>query len=148
MDIILRAAAIYLILLVFLRLSGKRSMAQLTTFDFVLLLIMSEATQQAILGDDYSIVGASLAILTLIVIDRASDTLSWRSERIDRLVNDGAVIVIENGELRRDRMRMFRLDEDDILLQARSSQGIERLDQIKYAVLERTGAVSVIPKSG
>ncbi len=147
MEIVLRAAAIYALILVFLRLSGKRTMSQLSTFDFVLLLIISEATQQAILGEDFSIVGGALAILTLIVLDRISDTLSWRSHRIDRILNDGAVVIVEDGQPHEDRMAMFRLDTDDVLEQARRTQGIERIDQIKYAVLERTGSISVIPKS-
>lgn len=64
-------------------------MSQLTTFDFVLLLIISEATQQAILGDDFAIVGGALAILTLIVLDRVSDLISSRSDRLDRILTDG-----------------------------------------------------------
>ncbi len=147
MDVVLRAAAVYVLVLVFLRLSGKRTMSQLTAFDFVLLLIISEATQQAILGDDFSFVGGSLAILTLIVLNRVSDTISFRSHRIDRILNDGALIIVEHGKPHRDRMEMFRLTDDDVLEQARAAQGIERMEQIKYAVLERTGNVSVVPRA-
>lgn len=148
MEIVLRAAAIYVIVFVFFRLSGKRTMAQLTAFDLVLLLIVSEATQQAILGHDFSVVGGSIAILTLIGLERLSDTLSSRSDRFDRLFNDGPVIVVEEGRPLRDRLNRYRLSEEEILQEGRASQGIERMDQIKYAVLERTGSVSVIPKSG
>jgi uncharacterized membrane protein YcaP (DUF421 family) len=146
MDVVLRAAGVYILVFGFLRLSGKRTMSQLTAFDFVLLLIISEATQQAILGDDFSLVGGGLAILTLIMLERLSDTVAFASHRVDRLLNDGALIVVEDGRPHRDRMRMFRLDDDDVLEQARASQGIERMDQIKYAVLERTGSISVVPK--
>ncbi len=148
MEMVLRAAAIYVIVFVFFRLSGKRTMAQLTAFDLVLLLILSEATQQAILGDDFSIVGGSLAVLTLIMLERLSDTLSWRSKRFDRLFNDGPVIVVENGRPLRDRMDRYRISDDDVVQEGRSTQGIERMDQIKYAVLEQTGSISVVPKSG
>ena len=148
MEIVLRAGAIYLLVLLLLRLSGKRTMAQLTTFDFVLLLIISEVTQQAILGNDFSVVGAALAMLTLIVLNRMSDTISWKWPRFDRLVNDGALVIVEHGEPNAELMAMSRLDVDEVLEQARSSQGIERMDQIKYAILERTGSISVIPKSG
>jgi uncharacterized membrane protein YcaP (DUF421 family) len=88
-----------------------------------------------------------LAILTLIVLDRASDTLSWRWRRMDRIVGDSAVVLIEDGRPHPDRLAMYRIDDDDILEAARRSQGIERMDQIKYAILERTGAISVIPRS-
>ncbi|HEX5983943.1 MAG TPA: YetF domain-containing protein [Solirubrobacterales bacterium] len=144
----LRAAAIYVIVFMFFRLSGKRTMSQLTAFDLVLLLIISEATQQAILGDDFSIVGGALAVVTLIMLERLSDTLSWRSDRFDRLFNDGPVIVVENGRPLRDRMERYRLSDDDVVQEARSTQGIERMDQIKYAVLEQTGSISVVPRSG
>lgn len=148
MDIVFRAAALYLLVFLFMRLSGKRTMAQLTAFDLVLLLIVSEATQQAILGDDFSIVGGALAILTLIMLERLSDNLSWRSPRVDRLLNNGPVIVVDDGEPCHDRLNAYRLTNDDILEQARASQGIERMEQIKYAVLERTGVISIVPKSG
>jgi uncharacterized membrane protein YcaP (DUF421 family) len=148
MEIVLRSAAVYVLVLAFLRLSGKRTMAQLTTFDFVLLLIVSESTQQALLGDDFSIVGGALAVLTLIVLNRVSDTISWRWDRFDRLVNDGALVIVEHGEPHYERMAMARIDVDDVLEEARAAQGIERMDQIKYAVLERTGSVSIVPESG
>lgn len=147
MEIVLRAAAIYVIVFLFFRLSGKRTMAQLTAFDLVLLLIVSEATQQAILSDDLSLFGGALAVLTLVMLERASDTLSWRSGRFDRLFNGGAVILVEDGKPLRDRMRKYRLSDDEIVQEARATQGLERMDQIKYAVLEQTGSISVVPKS-
>lgn len=148
MDPVLRATAIYLGVLVILRLSGKRTMAQITVFDFVLLLIVGEATQQGLLGDDFSITNALLVILTLIGIERVADLLSVKSDRVDRLLEGGSVVVLENGRPLDERLRQLRIGLDDILEQARSSQGIERLDQIKYAVLERSGQISVIPRSG
>ena len=78
MDAVLRGAAVYLALLLIVRLSGKRTLSQVTTFDFVLLLILSEATQQALLGLDYSITMAVLVIVTLIGLDRLADYLGWR----------------------------------------------------------------------
>jgi uncharacterized membrane protein YcaP (DUF421 family) len=67
----LRAFALYLILLILLRLTGKRSLSQVTTFDFVILLIVGEASQQALLGEDFSIIHAALVIATLLLLDRA-----------------------------------------------------------------------------
>jgi uncharacterized membrane protein YcaP (DUF421 family) len=144
MEIVLRAGAMYVLILAFMRLSGKRTIAQITMFDFILLLIVSEATQQALLGDDYSITGGALAVLTLILLDRLSDTLSSRSRGVDRALNDGAVVLVEHGQPHEERLRRHRLRVDDVLLKGRSTQGVERLDQIKYAVLERTGEISVI----
>jgi uncharacterized membrane protein YcaP (DUF421 family) len=147
-DAVLRAAAVYLVLLLLLRLSGKRTLAQITVFDFILLLIISEATQQALLGNDFSITQAALVILTLIALDRAFDYFSFRSSRADRLVNGSPLVLIEQGRPLHDRMDLMRLTPDDVLDQARQSQGLERLDQIEYAVLERNGRISVVPKRG
>src|SRR3546814_5662672 len=81
MDSVLRGAAVYAILLVILRLSGRRTTAQMTPFDLVLLLIVAETTQQALLGDDFSITNAAILIVTLFTIDIAlSYVKQWRSE--------------------------------------------------------------------
>src|SRR3954447_16028752 len=87
MEIVLRAGAMYVLILAFMRLSGKRTIAQITMFDFILLLIVSEATQQALLGDDYSITGGALAVLTLILLDRLSDNLSSPVQGGDRALH-------------------------------------------------------------
>lgn len=146
MDAVLRGAAIYLFLLVLLRFAGRRTLGQLTTFDFVLLLIISEATQQALLGEDFSITNAFLVVMTMIGLDIGLSLLKQRFIRLEDWLEGMPVVLIENGRLLKDRMDKERVDEDDILQAARELQGIERIDQIKYAVLERTGGISIIPK--
>lgn len=148
MDAVLRATAIYVGLLVIVRVSGKRTLAQITVFDFVLLLVVAEATQQGLLGDDVSVTNALLVILTLIGIERTADLLSVMSGRFDRLLEGGSVVILEDGRANDERLRKLRISLDDILEQARASQGVERLDQIKYAVVERSGSISIIPKGG
>ena len=146
MDSVLRAAAIYGILLILMRVMGKRSLAQITTFDFILVLIISEATQQAMIGEDFSVTNAAIVILTLMMIDLGLGLISFRSPRIGKLVNGVPLIVVEDGRPLRDRMDKSRLSDDDVLEEARRSQGIERMEQIKYAVLEKNGNISIIPK--
>jgi uncharacterized membrane protein YcaP (DUF421 family) len=146
MDIVVRAAAVYLLLLLVIRASGKRSLAQLTAFDFVLLLVIGEATQQAMMGNDYSITAFVIAIVTLIALHQVTDLLTFRSERADRLINGAAVVLVEDGRFNDRYMRIYRITRDELLAQARSSEAVERLEQIRYAVLERTGAISIIPK--
>jgi uncharacterized membrane protein YcaP (DUF421 family) len=145
MEAIVRAAAIYLLLLILFRLAGKRSISQITTFDFVLLLIISEATQQAMITNDFSITNALLVIITLIGIDIGMSLLKQRSERIEKLVDGIPLVIVEDGKVLKDRMKRARVDEDDILTAARELQGLERMEQIKYAVLERSGGISIIP---
>lgn len=146
MDSVLRAAAIYVVLLLVFRLAGKRSLAQITTFDFVLLLVIGEATQQALLGDDFSLTTAVIVIVTLVLLDVGLSLAKRRSILLDKLVDDVPLVVLENGRPLHDRMLRARIDESDILISARELQGLERLDQIKYAVLERNGTISIIPQ--
>jgi uncharacterized membrane protein YcaP (DUF421 family) len=144
MDAILRAAAIYVALVLLFKLAGRRSLAQLTTFDFVLLLIIGEATQQALLGEDFSVTNAVLVIVTLIAIDVGASLLKRRSERITYLLDGSPTVVVEHGTPLQERLAKARLRLDDIMESAREN-GLERVEQIKYAIIERNGKISIIP---
>jgi uncharacterized membrane protein YcaP (DUF421 family) len=134
----------YVALMVLFKIAGRRSLAELTTFDLVLLMMISEATQQALLGDDFSITNAILVIVTLVAIDVGLSLLKQRSRWVSRLIDGEATIIVENGKLLRQRLRHSRLVEADIMEAARSSQGIETLEEIKFAIIERNGKISVI----
>ncbi|MBV4462879.1 uncharacterized membrane protein YcaP (DUF421 family) [Pseudomonas sp. F-14 TE3623] len=144
MDSVLRAAVMYLALMVLFKIAGRRSLAELTTFDFVLLMIIGEATQQALLGNDFSLTNSMLVIVTLITIDVGLSLLKQRSQWVQRLIDGGPTIIVENGKILHKRLRHARLVEADIMEAARSSQGIETLEQIKFAIIERNGKISVI----
>ena len=146
MDTLFRAVVIYLTLLVILRASGKRSLAQITTFDLVLILILGESTQQALIGDDFSITTGILLIAALVGIDMTLSFLQERSPRLGLLLDSKPLIVVEDGRPMRERMHQARVAEEDVLAAARERQGLERMDQIKYAVLERGGSISIVPK--
>lgn len=144
MDSIFRAAGMYIALMILFRIAGRRSLADLTTFDFVLLLIIGEATQQALLGEDFSFTNAVLVITTLIVLDVGLSMAKLYSLRLSRLLDGEATLVVEDGRFLHKRMRSSRLTEDDILESARTNQGIEKVSQIKYAIVERNGTLSFI----
>jgi uncharacterized membrane protein YcaP (DUF421 family) len=146
MDAVLRAGAIYFVLLVLFRVSGRRSLGEMTSFDFVLMLIIGEATQQALLGDDFSVTNAVLVIVTLLCIDIGFSLLKRRSKRIGKLIDGGPTIVVENGTYLRQRMHEARVQEDDIMQAARLGQGVESVEQIKFAIIERNGKISIIVK--
>jgi len=148
MDIIARTVAVYLALLVVFRWTGKRSLSEVTSFDFVLLLIVGEATQQALLGQDYSITNAVLVIVTLIGIDIALSLVKQRSTTATKLLEGVPLVIVDDGELLRERMRKARVDVEDIMTAARKLHGLERLEQVKYAVLERNGGISIVPRQG
>lgn len=146
MDAVLRAGAIYLALLLLFKLSGRRSLAQLTTFDFVLLLIIGEATQQALLGEDFSITNAVLVIATLIVLDVGASLLKRRSDWLARLLDGSPTIIVEDGVPMQWRLDKARLTLDDVMESARES-GLEHLEQIRYAIIERNGKISIIQRA-
>ena len=146
MDSVLRAATIYIALMIILRVAGKRSLAQITTFDFVLLLIIGEATQQALLGQDFSVTNAIIVIVTLVGLDIGLSLIKRHSKTIDKVLDDVPLVIVEDGVPLKDRMAKARVDEEDVLSAARHLQGLERLDQIRYAVLERSGGISIVPK--
>lgn len=146
MDSIIRSAVLYLLLLVVFRISGQRSLGQTTTFEFVLLLIIGESTQQALLGDDLSITNAILIVVTLVTMDIVLSMWKQRSRLVENLIEGVPLVIVENGTLITEHMAKANVDEADVLAAARISQGLEKLSQIKYAVLERSGEISIIPE--
>jgi uncharacterized membrane protein YcaP (DUF421 family) len=141
-----RAFVIYLFVFVVFRISGQRTLAQITTFDFVLLLIIGEATQQGLLADDFSVTNAFVVVGTLILTDIAMSLAQKRFPALERLVEGLPVVLIDNGQKVDLHMKRSRVSEADILERARQSQGLESLDQVKYAVLERDGSISIVPR--
>ena len=145
MDAVLRAAAIYVFLLILFRILGRRTLSEITTFDFVLLLIIGEATQQGMLGDDFSVTNAFLIIASLVVMDIVLSLVKERVPVAGRLLDGVPMLLVEDGMPLRARMKKARVDEYDIMEAARRSQGLERMEDIKYAVLEVSGTISIIP---
>lgn len=146
MDTVLRAVATFFFLMLVFRMSGKRSLAQITAFDAVLLLIISEATQEALTDGDQSITNSFLLVLTLIGLNVLMQHLGLRWQAFDKLSNSTPLVLIEDGQIHHDRLKQMRVTEDDILEEGRARFGVERLEQIKYAVLERNGGITVIPR--
>ena len=145
MDSVLRSAAIYIVVLFVFRVAGRRTLSELTTFDFVLLLVIGEATQQALLGDDFSITNAFIVIVSLVGMDITLTYIKRKSVRIAKLIDGESMIIVEYGRVLDWRIQKSRIDQDDILQAARTTQGLERLDQIKFAILEKDGKISIIP---
>ena len=146
METVIRGAAIYFILLIALRLSGRRTVAQMTPFDLVLLLIIAETTQQALLGDDFSIINAALLIIVLFSLDIGLSYIKNWAPRVARIIDGTPTVLISDGKPDLRAFARARVSLDDVLTTARVEQGLEQLTQIKSAVLEADGAVSIIPK--
>lgn len=145
MNPIFRGIAVYAFLLLIFRITGKRSLSQATTFEFVLLLIISETTQQAMVGEDFSLTGAFLLIMTLLAADLILSLLKGKFKKIDKIAEGTPIIIVAYGKPLLRRMQLSRIAEEDVLNAARMTQGLERMEQIKFAVLENDGNISIIP---
>ncbi len=147
MDSVLRALVVDLFLLVVFRLAGRRSLSQVTTFDLILALIISEAIQQALIDNDDTLTNAFVVVLTLVAVDVLLSVLKQRSDTVERVLEGIPVVIAARGGLRTKAMDMERVDESDILEAGREAHGLRSLDDVDYAVIERGGAVTVVPKS-
>jgi uncharacterized membrane protein YcaP (DUF421 family) len=128
------------------RISGKRTLSEATAFDLVLLLIISETTQQAMVDSDNSMTNAALLILTLVGASIAMSLLKRNSPLADRWLEGAPLIVMKEGQVLSDRMKKEWIDEGDLLEAARLQHGLRILDEIEAAVLERGGQISIIPR--
>jgi uncharacterized membrane protein YcaP (DUF421 family) len=146
LDSVVRGLLTYFFLLVVLTLAGKRALAELDTFDFVLLLVISEATQEALINGDKSATNAMLVILTLVMAETFMSILRQKVPKVDKWLGGGPLIIVDHGKLLKSKMDKERVEKDDVLAAARKLHGLERLDQIKYAILEPGGDISIIPK--
>lgn len=145
MEPVLRAFVVYALLFLIFRISGRRTLAQITPFDLVLTLIIGESIQGALVDDDRSLTGTFLIVITLVGLDIILSIAKVRSKRIARLLDGLPVLVIDRGKQVTDAMARERVDEGDIVTAAREHRGIARVAEIEYAVLEDTGRIGVLP---
>jgi uncharacterized membrane protein YcaP (DUF421 family) len=143
LEQILRTFAIYGFLMVVFRFSGKRTLKDITVFDFILLLVLSEGVQQALTSNDYSTMNAWVIIATFVSLDIGMSLLKRSFPWLDRVMDGEPLIIVRDGVALEKRMAKERIGMDDVLEAARQN-GLESLSQIKYAVLERNGAISII----
>ena len=146
MNTVFRAACVYAILLIIFRIAGKRTLAQITTFDLVLTLIISEAIQQALIDSDNSMTNAFVLVITLVALDIGLCMLTDRFKALDRVLEGLPVIILEQGRALDERLQREGITEGEILGAAREAHGLERMDQIKYAVVEQNGRITIVPR--
>ncbi len=145
MNPVVRGLCVYLFVYVVFRILGKRSLAEITTFDFVLLLIISETTTNALIGQDYSLLACFVMVCTLVGVDYLFSLIKDRSKAFQIFTDGAPLLIVDNGKPLKKRMEKSKVDEQDVLEAARSLHGLERMEQVKYAVLERDGSISIIP---
>lgn len=146
MEAVIRGLAIYFVLLAITRLSGRRTLAQMTPFDLVIVLVISETTQQAMLAEDFSIINAILLILTLFTTDIILSYVKSWSPRTGRIIDGVPTVLVTDGEYDERALRGCRLGKEDVMEAARSQSGIESVKNIKFAILEVSGNISIVEK--
>ena len=145
MESVIRALCTYFFLLLVFRIAGRRSLAEMSSFELVILLIISETTQEAMIDSDPSMTNAGLAIITLVAAGITMSVLKERWPRFQTIVSGRPVLLIEDGQVMRDRLREARIGLDEIMVAARANHGLERVGQVRHAILEAGGGISIIP---
>ncbi len=141
-ELILRALLVYVFLFVLLRLLGKRHVGELAAFDFVVLLILSEGVQNALVADDKSLVGAMITTATLIGLSAVAGYISWRWKPAERILEGTPRVLVRNGRVCRDVLAKEHITRAE-LIEALRREGCTTLTKVRYAVLEVDGSISV-----
>jgi uncharacterized membrane protein YcaP (DUF421 family) len=143
LQIVLRTGVIYLLVLVGVRLSGKREVGQMTPFDLTLLLLLSNSVQNAMTGPDTSLLGGAVAAATLLVMNFVLADFSGRSRRFRRFVQGEPSLLVHDGKVIESHMLRERVSMDE-LHRALREHGISCTDQVALAVLEVDGSISCL----
>jgi uncharacterized membrane protein YcaP (DUF421 family) len=141
MDIVFRAALVFLFLWVITRVVGRTTLGELSTFELLLYIVMGDLIQQAVTQQDYSLLSAVLAIGVFALMTIALSYAAWRWPALRTLIRGTPVLVLQRGTPLTDVMRRQRLTIDDLMAAARE-QGIRRLSDVEVAVLEADGSIS------
>lgn len=143
LEIALRSAIIYIVLLIGIRLTGKREVGQMTPFDLVLLLLISNAVQNAMTGPDTSVTGGLVAALTLLVINTLLSRFGWKNKKFRRVLEGSPTLLIYNGEMLRQHLDREHITPGE-LHQALREHGVATIADVYMATLEIDGSISVL----
>jgi uncharacterized membrane protein YcaP (DUF421 family) len=143
-GIMLRSLVVYVGLLIGLRIMGKRELGQMTVFDLVVILLIANAVQNAMVGADTSLQGGLIAAAVLLLVNRAVSTLGYRWMFWGRLLEGSPTVLVQDGQYLESRLRKEGLEKSRIEMAMRE-HGIEGIDAVKLAVLETDGTISIVP---
>jgi uncharacterized membrane protein YcaP (DUF421 family) len=143
---VIRAAVVYLFLLIAFRLTGKRQVGQMTTFDLIVVLIISNVLQNAMIGPDNSVVGGIIGAAVILIVNFLIAELALRSRRAERILEPEPTVLIVNGKIVERNLRKELISTAD-LHSALRKDGVISAEDVKLAVLEPNGTISIIKKS-
>jgi uncharacterized membrane protein YcaP (DUF421 family) len=147
MDIVFRGVVVFFVLFVLMRVIGRRELSSLEPFDLILLVVLGDAVQQGLTQDDYSLTGALLAIGTIGMLQLGTSYVNFRFPRLRPLIDGEPIVVVRDGKPLEKNLRRERVTMDDLTFSMRQ-QNIAHLDEVAWAVMETSGAISFIKKSG
>jgi uncharacterized membrane protein YcaP (DUF421 family) len=139
-----KTAVIYVFLVVGLRLLGKRELGQMNVYDLVLIIVLANAVQNAMVGNDTTLVGGLIAALTLLILNRIFTLLMAKSDRLEKFMVGEPVLIVNDGVLLEDRCKKEGITREQVMAALRE-HGLERLEDAHMCVLEVDGAISVVP---
>jgi uncharacterized membrane protein YcaP (DUF421 family) len=144
-DIVFRAAVAFAFVFLITRVVGKRELSSLEPFDLILLVMMGDLVQQGVTQSDYSVTGLILAAGTVSILTVMVSWFSWRFDRLSRVLDGEPVILVQNGEVIERNLKRNRIRLEELAAAARQQQ-VDQLSDVRWAVLETSGQISVIPK--
>lgn len=145
-ELVVRAAAVYVFLLTLLRITGKRQVGQLAPFDLVLLLVLSNAVQNSMNAGDNSLVGGLISAATLVLLNLLVAYTTFKFRKVELLIDGQPQVLINNGVLNERAMSKARLSCQELEAALRQ-RGCETIEEVRVAILENNGAISVIAHS-
>ena len=145
MDLVLRAIALYVFVLVLMRMVGRRELSSLEPFDLILLIVIGDAIQQGLTQDDYSVTGAVIVVSTIAALQVGTSYLSFRSRRARRVLEGEPIVIVQDGKLIERNLKRERLTEDEVAEEMRAQQ-IASVEDVEWGILETNGTMSFIPK--
>lgn len=145
-DIIVRTSVIYTMLLIGIRITGKREVGQLTPFDFVLLLVVSNAVQNAMIGQDTSLSGGLVAMSTLLILNAIVAKVGAAYPSFRRFVDGTPTLLISHGQVQWDNLKRENISEDELMAALREHE-VDKIVDVEKAIIEVDGGISVIRKA-
>lgn len=142
-ELILRGTIIYFFMFISIKFWGKKHMGELTAFDFILLLFISEAVQNSLVSDDKSVLGGMIVITTFLLWNSLINKITFRSRKLERILDGTPVILVQNGTMDKENMRKEQVTEME-LHEAMRGQGLDDLSKVKKATLETNGHLTII----
>ena len=147
MDIVVRAAVLFVFVWLLTRIVGRRELSSLEPFDLILLVVLGDLIQQGVTQNDLSVTGAVMAAGTMALMTILFSWLSFRYRRLSPILEGEPVILVEHGNPIEKNLRSNRITLGEVAAQARMQQ-VAKLDDVEWAVLETSGQISIIPKRG